>query len=243
MTVTADLLRERIDLVIADMERQFSTFTPQLTELMPAVLRGDRAAVAQLQLFGRTVVAPMIDQYGLATGALAADWYDLNRELLQVGGVWGGATVQDPNVDTGPLVGGSIIDFVTAESILTGIQAGMDLRVRQAAQGTVMDSVIRDKQAIGWARVASVGCCAFCALLAGRGAVYRTKFTATFCPHTDCRCQAVPLWQTDPTGEAMRSREDTIATRRQLTDKQRARQNSQASNWIADNRTRLGLIS
>lgn len=243
MALTADLLRDRIDDVIADMERQFIRLAPTLESLAFDVLNGDRAAARELQLVGRAALAPLIDQYGMAAGSLAAEWYDLNRELLKVSGQWSGAMLQQPNVDTGPMVGGVIQSFITTESILSELQAGMDLRVRQAAQGTIMDSVLRDPQARGWGRVASRGCCSYCALLASRGGVYRTRQTATFCPHTHCHCQALPLWKSDPTGEAMRSREDTIATRRSLTDKQRASQNAQARQWIADNRNQLGLIS
>jgi hypothetical protein len=243
MTVTADVLRERVDDVIADMERQFAIMAPALDGVVADILRGDRNAYQKLQAIGRDVIAPTIDHYGTATAALAAEWYDLNRELLKIPGSWSGATIQDPNVNTGPLIGGTVADFVSAESILAGIQAGMDLRVRQAANGTVMDSVIRDRQALGWGRVASVGCCPFCALLAGRGAVYRTRQTATFCPHENCRCQAIPLWKQNATAEGLRSREDTISTRRALSDKQRARQNRQASVWIAEHRDTLGLVS
>jgi len=242
VTATADVLRDRIDDVIDHMERQFAQVTPTLEGLAADALRGNRTANGELQQVGRQVLAPMIDTYGVAAGSLAADWYDLNRDLLKVGGSWSGAMLQTPNVDTGPLIGGTVKEFVTTSSILSGIQAGMEMRVRQAAQGTLMDSVLRDPQATGWGRVASAGCCGFCAMLAGRGAVYRTRHTATFCPHLHCRCQALPLWRADPTGESMRSREDTISTRRALTDEQRARQNSQARAWIAENRDTLGLL-
>jgi len=243
MTLSADLLRDRIDDVIADMERQFGGIASTLEDLIDEVIGGSKAAYDQLQALGRTLVAPMVDQYGLASGTLAAEWYDMNRDLLKVGGYWTGATVQDPNRDSGPLIGGAVADFVTTQSILSGIQSGMELRVRQVSNGTVMDSVLRDREALGWGRVASVGCCGFCAMLAGRGAVYRTRFTATFCPHMNCRCQAIPLWKQDATGEGLRSREDTIATRRALTDRQRAIQNRQASDWIAQHRDTLGLQS
>ena len=242
MTVTADVLRDRIDDVIFAMERQFAGVAPTIEDLIDDVLRGNKAAYQQLHALGRQLFAPMIDQFGLASGTLAAEWYDLNRDLLKVGGVWSGARLQDPNVDTGPLIGGSVIDFTSTSTILSGIQSGMDMRVRQAAQGTIMDSVMRDPQARGWGRVTSAKPCGFCAMLAGRGAVNRTRHTATFAPHTSCRCGALPLWKADPTGESMRSREDTIATRRVLSDKQRARQNAQARQWINDNKAQLGLL-
>lgn len=243
MTLSVDTLRDRIDDVIDVMERQFAGITPEIEALVTESLRGNKAAYKQLQLVGRQILAPMIDQYGLAVGSLAAEWYDLNRELYRIAGPWGGATLQDPNRDTGPLVGGALTDFVSVQTVIDGLQSGMDLRVRQASNGTIMDSVMRDRQALGWGRAASAGCCGFCALLASRGAVYRTVHTATFCPHEHCHCQAVPMWESSLIGQSLRSRADTIATRRALTDKQRAAQNSQASAWIAENRTRLGLLT
>lgn len=243
MTITADILSTRVGDVIADMERQFSAVTPALEGMITDVLAGKPNAYGELQGFGRTVIAPVIGHYGLATGTLAADWYDLNRELQQVAGNWSGATLQDPNIDTGPLVGGSVKDFISVETILSGIQSGMELRVRQASNGTIMDSILRDKQALGWGRIANLGCCGFCAMLADRGAVYRTRNTATFCPHEHCECQAVPLWKNNPTADGMRSREDTIATRTALSDDQRSRQNSQARAWIAAHKDQLGLLS
>jgi hypothetical protein len=238
--ILADALRDRIDDVIAHMEQQFLVVAPTIEQLLAETLKGDKTAYDQLQRAGRQVLAPMIDQYGLATGSLAAEWYDLNRELARVGGSWSGAVVQDPNIDTGPMIGGTVKDFGTIESMLAGLQAGMDLRVRQAANGTVMDSTLRDPRASGWGRVASAGCCSYCALLASRGSVYRSQQTATFCPHLHCHCVAAPAW--GGSTEPLRSREDTIATRRNLSDTERARQNKQARAWIAENKASLGLL-
>jgi hypothetical protein len=244
--IPADVLRDRVDDVIADMERQFGRLAPTYEALIAESLAGSKTAYLQLQSFGRNALAPMIDHYGVATGALAADWYDLNRDLAKVGGPWGGAVTQDPNIDTGPMIGGSVKDFVTVETIVTGIQAGMEMRVRQAAQGTIMDSTLRDPKATGWGRVASAGCCSYCAMLARTTHVYRSQQTATFMPHLHCNCQAVPAWGGSTV--ALRSREDTIATRRKLSsdpeeDKRlRAKQNKQARGWIADNQATLGLL-
>lgn len=238
--ILADTLRDRIDDVIADMERQFGRLAPSYEQMVMDSLAGSKTAYAELQFFGRQAIAPLIDHYGNAVGALAAEWYDANRELARVPGAWQGATVQDPNINTGPLVGGAMKDFISVETVMSGIQSGVDMRIRQAAQGTIMDSTLRDPQATGWGRVASAGCCSYCAMLAGRGNVYRTQNTATFCPHTNCRCQAAPAW--GGSIEGLRSREDTIANRRVLSDDQRARQNSQARGWIEANKDSLGLI-
>lgn len=238
--ILADALRTKIDTIIADMETQFAVMAPTFQSLITESLAGSKTAYQELQGLGRQLIAPTIDHYGTATGSLAADWYDLNRELAKISGPWSGAVVQDPNLNTGPLVGGSMKDFVTVETVWTGIQAGMEMRVRQAAQGTIMDSTLRDPQATGWGRVTSAGCCSYCGMLAGRGNVYRSQFTATFMPHTHCHCQAVPAW--GGSIEGLRSREDTIATRTNLSDEQRARQNAQARGWIESNQATLGLV-
>lgn len=238
--ILADTLRDRLDDVIADMERQFGVAAPSMEALIAESLAGSKAAYGQLQLVGRQVFAPLIDQYGMAAGSLAADWYDMNRELAKIGGPWPGAYVQDPNIDTGPLIGGTMKDFTSVETVLSGFQAGMDQRVRQAAQGTIMDSTLRDPRAKGWGRSASAGCCSFCGMLASRGNVYRTQNTATFMPHLHCHCSAVPAWGGSTAN--LRSREDTVATRRNLSDKQRAQQNAQARGWIEQNKGSLGLL-
>ena len=238
--IQADVLRDRIDTVIADMERQFVNVAPTFRPLIAESLGGSKTAYRELQSLGRQLLAPTIDVYGLGTASLAADWYDLNRELAKISGPWGGAVVQDPNVNTGPLIGGAMKDFVTVESVLSGITSGLGMRVRQSAQGTIMDSTLRDPRATGWGRVASAGCCSYCAMLAGRGNVYRSQNTATFMPHTNCHCQAAPAW--GGSFAPLRSREDTIATRTNLSDDQRARQNAQARGWIESNQATLGLV-
>jgi hypothetical protein len=54
-----------------------------------------------------------------------------------------------------------------------------------------------DQQAIGWARVTDGDPCAFCALLASRGPVYKTEQSAGFQPHDACACQPEPVYSRD----------------------------------------------
>jgi hypothetical protein len=238
--IVTDALRNSMDTIVADMERQFAMTAPTFEALIAESLAGSKSAYNQLQGLGRQLIAPTIDYYGIATGSLAADWYDLNREHAKIGGPWSGAVVQDPNLNTGPLIGGSMKDFVSVDTVLSGIKAGMDMRVRQAAQGTIMDSTLRDPQATGWGRVTSAGSCSYCSMLASRGNVYRSQYTATFAPHTNCHCQAAPAW--GGSIASLRSREDTITNRTKLSDKQRARQTAQARGWIESNQATLGLV-
>lgn len=51
-----------------------------------------------------------------------------------------------------------------------------------------------DMQALGWARVTDGDPCAFCAMLASRGPVYRTEVSAGFQAHDHCACTAEPVY-------------------------------------------------
>lgn len=59
---------------------------------------------------------------------------------------------------------------------------------------TTLLTVQHDRDAFGWARVPESDCCAFCALLATRGAVYKTRDTADFLSHDHCRCDVEPVF-------------------------------------------------
>lgn len=56
---------------------------------------------------------------------------------------------------------------------------------------------------MGWRRVTSARPCAFCAMLASRGAVYRAE-TVGFEAHDGCACSAEPAFRTDPPSEQER---------------------------------------
>ncbi|MBQ1165141.1 hypothetical protein KBZ21_44955, partial [Streptomyces sp. A73] len=61
-------------------------------------------------------------------------------------------------------------------------------------RGTVREAVRRDRQATGWARTAALGACAFCKMLAVRGAVSE-RDTANFRAHDGCHCGVVPIFR------------------------------------------------
>jgi hypothetical protein len=59
---------------------------------------------------------------------------------------------------------------------------------------TILESVQRDEHARGWARITDGDPCAFCLVLASRGAVYKTEQTAEFQAHDHCGCAAEPFY-------------------------------------------------
>lgn len=60
-------------------------------------------------------------------------------------------------------------------SLLAGFTQRM---IADQGRSTVEGNAVRDSVRVGWARVPSPGCCAFCGLLASRGAVYRSEESA-----------------------------------------------------------------
>jgi hypothetical protein len=59
---------------------------------------------------------------------------------------------------------------------------------------SVMQSLNRDPKGRGWRRQTTGKSCAFCVMLAGRGAVYSAA-TVRFKSHDYCDCIAVPVFQ------------------------------------------------
>lgn len=55
-----------------------------------------------------------------------------------------------------------------------------DRRVQNVYRDVVHQASLGDPYSVGWQRIAYAGCCAFCRMLAGRGAVYKTNASASF---------------------------------------------------------------
>ena len=75
---------------------------------------------------------------------------------------------------------------------LTNTSGVVTNEVLEGGRGAILRSVESDRQARDWRRVTSGTPCAFCALLASRGPVYRTESTADFKAHGHCGCTAEP---------------------------------------------------
>lgn len=64
-------------------------------------------------------------------------------------------------------------------------------------RNTIINTVQSDRRALGWYRVTDADPCAFCALLASRGAVYKSQQSASFGSHPSCGCTAEPAFTLD----------------------------------------------
>lgn len=65
----------------------------------------------------------------------------------------------------------------------------------QGSRDTIVQSIQADPEAEGVARVTDGSPCSFCAMLAGRGAVYKSDATASFDPHDSCGCQPEAVYR------------------------------------------------
>lgn len=100
-----------------------------------------------------------------------------------------------------------------------------------AGRDLISDSVDIDDRALGWSRATGgTKVCAFCALMASRGPVYKSQGTARFQPHDACHCTPEPVYSKDaawPPGsrrfralyqQAKDGEGDTLSAFRQLVE-------------------------
>lgn len=159
-------------------------------------------------------VRSLVRQYGAASAALAADYYDAERIAAAVTGRFTvplAPAPPDAQVDNSlrwatkdlwprdpddpatteaqrqPLN----VRLEAAEAKAEGVAAKL---VADQARDTVQRAVRQDREAVGWARAAALGACAFCKMLAIRGAVYQRE-TAGFQAHDSCHCGVVPIFR------------------------------------------------
>ncbi|MFZ4150515.1 VG15 protein [Streptomyces pseudogriseolus] len=154
----------------------------------------------------------VVAQYSRTSAALAAEFYDAQREAA---GVPGPFTVPladpPPEEQTTASLRWATKDLWPREpEVATPAQLEpLDVRLVQAekkaeqvaqklvadtGRGTVQAAVRQDRQATAWARSAARGACAFCKMLALRGAVF-AQDTADFRAHDGCHCGVIPVFR------------------------------------------------
>lgn len=141
----------------------------------------DRSAAAR-QI--RSFLPDAIAGYGLAAGALAADFYDEVRAAAAVGGSFVATAdhVTSPeatqaliNWGLAPLFNADAPDPALALSRLAG---GFQRAVAGADRQIIIANARRDPEDVRYARHASANACTFCAMLTTHQAVYRSAASA-----------------------------------------------------------------
>jgi hypothetical protein len=159
-------------------------------------------------------VRALTAEYGNASATAAADYYDAERVAAEVTGRFTVPLLDPPpdeQVDnslrwaTKDLWPRDPEDPATTPAQLLPIEQRLDAAevkaeavaqklVTDQGRGTVVRAVRQDRQAVGWARTAALGACAFCKLLATRGMTYKAD-TVKFRAHDGCHCGAIPVFK------------------------------------------------
>lgn len=164
----------------------------------------------------RAFVPELTTTYATATTALSADWYDNLRDEAAASAAFTAATLAAPDVSEvqdnlgyvlAPLFNG-VAPEVAPEEMFKHLSALTEGVVVTSDRQTVRANMALDKAGPRYARHASANACAFCRMLATRGADYRSEGSATRVVlsrkrntrkvgekyHDNCRCIAVPVW-------------------------------------------------
>lgn len=198
----------------------------QLTELhRRAQLRLGAATIRQMRIVWRLmdpadldasfaewlrVSAPIISQQHQASTALAASYMSAYRASeiglaaftpIPAEPISAKALITSMTV-TGPVaVKVAMSRGETAERAMAigeTLSAGAAMRWALAGgRDTILESMRADREVFRWARATSGTPCAFCAMLASRGAVYRSEQTAGFQAHDSCACFPEPAYSPD----------------------------------------------
>lgn len=170
------------------------------------------------------VLPALIDFYGSAAAAFAAEWYDDLRAKVGVGGSFTALAADIPDSGGQALVGWALSEATDYAAFRTLIEGGTQRRIANFARQSVMDSTYADPKSRGWQRVSRGQCHGgFCDMLAGRGAVY-SEAGADFASHDHCHCVAVPAFDGEPV--PVKPFKPSL---KQATDADRAR----VRDWIA----------
>lgn len=183
-----------------------------LRKLWPRLEPDNLAATSEPVIRG---AAALVEQFSLASISLAADYYDdlraehvpgrLNTPIIDATSVSEmqamlEATTRDLLAELPSLVDEVFLAEYAAQ--LQGeVDAALQVAVANSASDEIFTALEGDREAKGWARVTRPGACAFCRMLASRGAVYLTRGSANFRAHVPidgrggvCKCQVEPLF-------------------------------------------------
>lgn len=175
----------------------------------------------------REGVAAVVDRFALASISLSADFYEDMRDRAGVDTPYRIDVIAPPPrslIDAGidwAMSAQAELDQVEA-AIQQRVEAAMQKAVADAGRSQIMGAIAGDEKALGFARVAHPGACAFCLTLAfrktrpkagqpERPGVYKSRDTAGQLPpnttgqvnryHNNCHCTVVPIFDPNYTLE------------------------------------------
>lgn len=122
----------------------------------------------------------VIEPYILASGELAATWYEDLRASAVAGTFYATSSGELNQARVRALVGYAVKPLFgqSSSTVLTLMGGGVQRMVSGAGRDTISANIGRDRVRVGFARIPRTGCCSFCAMLASRGAVYASEASA-----------------------------------------------------------------
>lgn len=144
----------------------------------------------------REALAAVVSHYGKGSAGVAQDYYRQAR--LDAGVPGRPPAVVVPDVPDGFIdqlvseaLAGAEADMAKATAFL---DSGAEQLVLEQGRRQLMSEAHLDQQARGWSRIPNVGACSFCLMLALRGPAYKSRKTAGFSAHPNCRCSVEPVF-------------------------------------------------
>lgn len=153
----------------------------------------------------------LIGQGRTLSGLLAADYYEAFRAAERVAGetparaealrvlndqTWREAATVSLAV-TGPVRARQLTAAArpdVAAQTLVEVTGAVGRQALNGGRAVLLEYTRRDARALGWARVTSGTPCFFCAMVASRGPVYKSRGTAGFRAHDHCACSVEPVY-------------------------------------------------
>lgn len=168
-------------------------------------------------------VPSAIEYYSFGAAALAADFYDDEREREAAPRLYiAEPIIADRVIDIRRAVAWAsepLFDGATDVS-LGRLADVVQLETSRPYRDTITINRSRDPAAVGWRRIARASSCRFCKMLADKGAVYIDR-TARFAAHGHCQCTAQPVFSSSEFGEEANALQ-YMASKRNRTPAQKA---------------------
>lgn len=134
----------------------------------------------------------IVRQYGIAGGAVAAEWYDQQREKAGASGRYSAEPLPADDRGAHALVGASLKQATSDAALQTLILGGVQRRIADHLRLTVANNSVTDRAAQGWVRVGVGGSCPWCdQYLDGE---IRTVAGYDFDAHDHCNCAVIPAF-------------------------------------------------
>lgn len=170
----------------AALRRLYEIAKGEIRAALALVDPGDTAAIADVIA---TYVPVIAERYGLAAGALAADWYEEMREAAEVAGYFRADPAPLPDMGRYESMAQWAAARHEVEALVVG---GVQRVIANAHRQTVIGASLADPQATGWRRIARANACAFCRMLASRPGYVYSEASVMFKSHDNCSCMAGP---------------------------------------------------